>query len=165
MARAAELCTFFRPIAGGSGLESPSIVEIMATSPMCVDCLAKKTDIPPARIRDTFQRIRDFMAIVAETGRCGACLEVTTIYRLGDGNGSTAASPARPALTTQNEALWRFLESRRGEMFCTQCIANALLATKRIDRAVLGAEGRGAHRQYGKCASCGKERLLCGLMG
>jgi hypothetical protein len=65
---------------------------------------------------------------------------------------------------THNEAIWRFLESRRGEMFCTQCIANALLATKRIDRAVLGAEGRGAKRRHGPCAGCGKERLLCGLV-
>jgi len=68
-----------------------------------------------------------------------------------------------PAVLTRNEAIWRFLDAHRGAMFCTQCIAIALCASKRIDRAILGAEGRGALRRYGTCVQCGKERLLCGL--
>jgi hypothetical protein len=93
---------------------------------------------------------------------------MATTYRIPDKASQTDGGPARPQprqapALTQNAALWQFLESRRGKMFCTQCIATALFATKRIDRAVLGAEGRGARRQYGTCASCGKERLLCGL--
>jgi hypothetical protein len=48
-------------------------------------------------------------------------------------------------------------------MFCTRCLANALLATNRIDRVVMTAEGRGAVRRHGDRASCGNHRLLGGL--
>jgi hypothetical protein len=64
---------------------------------------------------------------------------------------------------THNEAIWEFLDSHWGEMFCTQCLARALGATGRIDRAVIGAEGRGALRRYGTCSVCGRDRLVCGL--
>jgi hypothetical protein len=47
------------------------------------------------------------------------------------------------------DAIWRFLESRRGEMFCTRCIIVALALVNRIDRDLLKAEGRGARRSYG----------------
>lgn len=61
------------------------------------------------------------------------------------------------------EALWQFLESHRQEMFCAACLAMALKATSRLDRALFVAEGRGARRRHGKCSICGKQRLLCGL--
>ena len=62
-----------------------------------------------------------------------------------------------------NEAVWQFLNGQRGQMFCAQCIGNAVLAGKRIDYAIMRAEGRGAIRRHGPCATCGKDRLLCGL--
>jgi hypothetical protein len=62
-----------------------------------------------------------------------------------------------------NEALWQFLASRRGEMFCTLCLGVALGTGARLDRALLVAEGRGAGRRHGACSMCGKHRLLCGL--
>ena len=55
--------------------------------------------------------------------------------------------------------LWTFLEGHRGEMFCTAC----LQTTKRIDRTVMEAEGRGAQRRHDRCAACGKVRLVCGI--
>lgn len=169
IARAAELCTVFRRISGSSDLDSPLIVEFIAASSACLACVATKTGVPIARAKETVERVRAFMAVIVETGRCEACLKVTTVYRLGDRAAPGPAAPLAPKTSppamTHNEAIWRFLESRRGEMFCTQCITNALLASKRIDRAILGAEGRGAKRQHGRCASCGKERLLCGLVG
>lgn len=61
------------------------------------------------------------------------------------------------------EALWRFLESRRGQAFCAHCLSGALNTGRRIDRAIMGAEGRGASRRYGPCVMCGKDRLVCGL--
>jgi hypothetical protein len=70
-------------------------------------------------------------------------------------------SPSAPP--SIREALWRFLESHRGQMFCAQCLATAVAATQRLDRALLGAEGRGARRRHGRCSACGKDRLLCGL--
>ena len=170
IAQAARLCRMALPIRGGSDLDSPFIVEIIARTPMCLDCVAKKTGIPEARARESLLRIGSFMVVDIASGHCEGCLEVTTTYRISDGavrgNGDWAGthSAARPATVSQSEALWEFLTSHRGQMFCTQCIATALFATKRIDRAVLGAEGRGARRRYGTCASCGKERLLCGLI-
>jgi hypothetical protein len=35
------------------------------------------------------------------------------------------------------DAIWRFLESRRGEMFCSRCIAVALALVNRIDLDLL----------------------------
>ena len=64
---------------------------------------------------------------------------------------------------TYAEAVWRFLDGQRGQMFCSQCIGKAALADKRIDSALMSAEGRGAIRRYGTCVTCGKDRLLCGL--
>jgi hypothetical protein len=61
--------------------------------------------------------------------------------RDGNGNGNGAASRMR--LPDLADRLWRFLAENRGEMFCTQCLANALLATRRIDRVVIAAERRG----------------------
>jgi hypothetical protein len=167
IAQAARLCRMALPIRGGSDLDSPFIVEIIVRTPLCLECVAKKTGIPEARARESMLRIGTFMVVDIVSGPCEGCLEVKTTYRISDqaahGNGDGTRSPMRPATLTQSEALWEFLTSRRGQMFCTQCIATALLATKRVDRAVLGAEGRGARRRYGTCASCGKERLLCGL--
>ena len=37
IAQSAELCTIFRRIAGGSDLDSPFIVEIMAVSSVCLE--------------------------------------------------------------------------------------------------------------------------------
>jgi hypothetical protein len=64
---------------------------------------------------------------------------------------------------TNNELVWRFLRSQRGQMFCAQCIGKAVLALKRIDSALMRAEARGAIRLYGRCVTCGRDRLLCGL--
>jgi len=165
--RARELCMPYRRMRGASDLESPFIAEIIARTPMCAECLAKQAGIADGAVRDGLGRLREFMALTSEISCCDGCQRVATVYRLGegtrDGHPSVAPPRLRPALVTQSEALWKFLESRRGEMFCTQCISNALMATKRIDRAILSAEGRGARRQYGSCVICGKERLLCGL--
>ena len=62
------------------------------------------------------------------------------------------------------EALWQFLASRRGEMFCTLCLGQALGTSARFDRALLVAEGRGAGHRHGTCSMCGRHRLLCGLV-
>ena len=90
--------------------------------------------------------------------RCQACLGVkTTTYRLATTNGAVRQPVA------QQDGLWQFLEQHRGQMFCTRCLAAALGATRRIDRVVIAAEGRGALRRHRKCSACGKDRLVCGL--
>lgn len=163
VAQSVRLCRAGRRIRGGSESDSPFIIEIISKASMCLPCVASKTGISPTRIAEVIERIRSFIVVENGTGRCAGCLQVTSTYRVPDHTAPDALE-RRPIPSTLNAALWRFLEDHRDQMFCTQCIANALFATKRIDRAVLGAEGRGARRQYGACASCGKERLLCGLV-
>jgi hypothetical protein len=157
-----------RFIQGGSGdVDAPVIVETIARVPMCLECIAKKTGITEERAREGLERIRSFMVVEVSSGPCGGCLTLAMTYRIPNDpsrkDGAVATRPGHSVTVTQSAALWQFLTSHRGKMFCTQCIADALSATKRIDRAVIGAEGRGARRKYGVCASCGKERLLCGL--
>ena len=164
IARSRGLCLVHRHIRGASDLESPYIVELIATSPTCLECVARKTGIPVAQVESALRRIRAYMVVAVESRHCGGCLNVTTTYQLSRRDGHPLPEPARPMLVTQSEMIWRFLEGHRGQMFCTQCLSNAVMAVKRIDRAILRVEGRGARRQYGRCASCGKERLLCGLM-
>jgi hypothetical protein len=163
IAQSARLCRTARRVCGGSDLDSPFVVELILKAPMCLPCVARKTGMSESRVADAVERTREFMVVEVATTQCAGCLEQAMTYRISAQKGNApAAAPARPTMTL-SETLWRFLESHRGRMFCTPCIANALFATKRIDRAVIGAEGRGARRQYGTCASCGKERLLCGL--
>jgi hypothetical protein len=163
VATAARLTGTVPRIRGGSDLDSPFVVELISKASLCQPCLAGKTGISQLRIAEAIDRIGAFMVVHAESARCAGCLNVTTTYRVSDRATNGPAEPVPQTLTTLNGALWRFLEDHRGQMFCTQCIAKALFATRRIDRAVLGAEGRGARRHYGTCAACGKERLLCGL--
>jgi hypothetical protein len=156
--RSRGLCLAYPRMAGGSDPDSPSIVEVIGQTPMCLDCLSRRIGIVPARAVEAVERVRAFLQVTVKNGRCEGCLHVTTVYGLTD------AAPAAPTPARQNDVVWAFLERHRGTMHCTQCIANALTATRRIDRAILAAEGRGARRQYGNCTVCGKERLLCGLM-
>jgi hypothetical protein len=76
---------------------------------------------------------------------------------------SSIAPRPTTSLAAHVKALWRFLESRPGDRFCTRCLATAIGATGRIDRVVLELEGRGAERRHDRCSACNKERLLCGL--
>ena len=167
LARSRSLCRLPRRICGASDLDSPFVAELIARTPMCEDCLAHRIGIPIAVVKESLARLRRAVTLTDETSRCESCLRTVTVYRISDGTGNgrmpAALARARPLLAIQSEAIWRFLESRRGEMFCTQCISGALRATKRIDRALLSAEARGARRRYGPCAACGRERLLCGL--
>ena len=162
MRRSRRLCLTFPRMSGGSDLDAASIVEIIGRTPMCLDCLSKKTGIPADRATEALEGIRSYLHVKTEERGCEGCLQVTTVYGLADGAAATPAAPSAPI--RQTEAIWAFLESRRGQMLCTQCIVAALRTMKRIDRAILAAEGRGARRQYGNCAACGRERLLCGLM-
>jgi hypothetical protein len=161
--RSRELCLVRRRVSGGSDLDSPALVEILATGWMCLECLARKTGVSVARTDEAIGRLGGFMKVMVDTGRCPACLQTATIYGVTNGGPASPGSEQRRTAETRNLAVWRFLESRRGDMFCSQCIAGALRATKRIDRAIFSAEGRGARRLHGPCTACGRERLLCGL--
>jgi hypothetical protein len=138
------------------------IVALIVQSPLCLECLEDKTGIPVADGEDVIQRIRSAVDVTVTTGLCNGCLRTTTTYFVG--------APPRPRLArsmpvglTLRRALWEYLTEHRGEMYCTACLAASLGATSRLDRAVFAAEGRGARRLYGRCPSCDKERLLCGL--
>jgi hypothetical protein len=156
--RSRDLCLAHPRMAGGSDLDSPSIVEIISRTPMCIDCLSSKMGITPERAAEAVDHARAYLQVTAGDGRCERCLQITTVYAL-TANGAVTSLPS----VRQHDVVWGFLQSHRGQMHCTQCIAKALTSTQRIDRAILAAEGRGARRLYGLCVVCGRERLLCGL--
>jgi hypothetical protein len=152
-----------RRISGGSDVALVTLA--ISGASLCLACLAKKTGIPAAQVEAALTTIATTLRFAAAPGRCGSCHEARTIFRL-DRDGSEprtigdGASPARSG----TDRLWRYLAGIRGQMLCTRCLSLALGAVGRIDRAVMGVEGRGATRQYAPCSACGKERLVCGLV-
>ena len=148
-----------RPIGGGS--DAAFLTAILASATLCGDCIARKAGLPPSRIPALLTVIGRTLRVTVAAGRCDACLEQKTITSLDTPVDPTAPPPAPPR--TASHELWRFLEAHPGEMFCTQCLTRELGGTARFDRAVIAAEGRGATRRQGACASCGKRRLVCGL--
>jgi hypothetical protein len=140
--------------------ELPSIVELIVQSPLCLDCLEKKTGVSVADAEDVIRRIQSVLAITVASAHCEGCLRTTTTYQIGQ---PVAARAVRMGPTSVTPALWRFLIEHRGEMFCALCLATALGTARRLGRVLFMAEGRGARRQHGKCSRCGKDRLLCGL--
>jgi hypothetical protein len=88
-----------------------------------------ETRVHIARARELHEALAPILAqsralVVRSRGLC-------RVFRRRISGGSDLEAPVA---LTRNEAIWQFLEMHRGEMFCTQCIATALLATKRIDR-------------------------------
>lgn len=152
-----------RPIRGGS--DAALIATVLSAAPLCPACMAKKTGVPSDRLAAVLGEIGTSVKLETGPGRCHACLEDhVTSYRLATTDGAAATTdgvraPAPPG----RDGLWRFLEEHRGRMFCTACLVAALGATRRIDRLVLAAEGRGALRRHEHCSVCGKDRLVCGL--
>jgi hypothetical protein len=152
-------------IGGGIDLDAPHVAQLIAQSPLCLDCLVKKTGLSLPQTQQAIERIQDLLVVTVARGDCEGCLLVTTTHRLGRPEGSTTApstitSTDLPDLT---QAVWRFLSEHRGQMFCSQCLAAAIGTTRRLDRALTVAEGRWARRHHGRCSRCSKDRLICGL--
>lgn len=161
-----------RAIAGGSDAEL--IAAFISTAPVCLSCVAKRTGVPEPAIERALATIKVTITVITETWRCSACLEVKPTFHLPGAAPTPPPTPTskpaptapwppritRPALDAE---LWNILAARRGQMLCTACLAKALGALGRIDRALMAAEGRGALRRHGRCVECGKDRLLCGL--
>jgi hypothetical protein len=162
---------WIRPIAGGLDPDGSAVLEVLAAGgTVCLDCVVRKTGVPALSVANVLQRFNDIVVIAVTTARCDGCLRLTETYAVDDrtdtppalrpvgGNGAKARPPDLA------DTLWQFLAEHRGEMFCTACLSNSLNVTRRIDRAAMVVEGRGARRQYGACSECGKDRLLCGLV-
>ena len=156
-----------QPIGGGS--DGELIAASLSTDPTCAPCLATRSGVPGMEIERVLASATAAVRLVSETGPCTVCLTVTTTTRLPGPLATAAATrtnggAAQPEPTmTRSDAVWQILQNRRGEMLCLMCISAAIGETRRIDRAVMVAEGRGALRRYGQCAGCGRDRLLCGL--
>jgi hypothetical protein len=152
-----------RPISGGDDPDTSLVIEALVKGGACLECLVTKSGVPAPTTAKVLQRLEAIVVITVVIARCDGCLRLARTYQIGDPTPPTEAVPARRATEDLAHALWRFLTERRGQMFCATCIATALEVTRRIDRVLFVAEGRGARRQYGLCAQCGKDRLLCGL--
>jgi hypothetical protein len=135
---------------------------------VCLPCVVRKTGVSTPKAADILARAKDVVAMTVKMARCDGCLRVMLTYQVRNRQQHEAATVPQavsgpPPRVDLVEALWDFLTEHRGEMFCTPCLTAALGVTRRIDRVLFGAEGRGARRQHGKCARCGQDRLLCGL--
>jgi len=154
-----------RRIAGGSDGELVSA--IVTEAPLCIACLAGRTGVPRQQVDTVLSRIGRTIKLSVRPGRCAGCLEDKMVFALhrarrpADAPPDPAPQPA-PAPGAYRAALWSFLVDHRGAMFCSRCLATAIGATSRIDRALMDAEGRGGRRRYGRCSVCGRERLVCG---
>jgi hypothetical protein len=165
--RAAESLVTSANIRRISGASDAALVTgVLRDAPLCLPCIARKTGVPAPEAESLLFVIAGAVQIIRAAASCVACLDVTTTVRIGpgpgDGRSSSVAECETGSLRVQ-DALWRFLESHRGKMFCTACLQAALGARGRLDRAVMSAEGRGARRAHTPCSSCGKDRLTCGL--
>lgn len=130
------------------------VTALILDRPMCALCIAEKSGLGEDDLDATLTAIRNALRLHDATGRCREC-----------GTTAVVMSIEHPdqAPVPREQALWRFLDQHRGKLFCSSCIAEALGTSRRIDRALIAAEGRGARRQHGPCSECGKSRLLCGL--
>jgi hypothetical protein len=153
-----------RRISGAS--DAALVAGVLGDAPLCLPCIIRKTGVPSPAAESLLAVIGEAVQIIRAAAACVACLDVTATVRIGpgpvDGRSSSVAEPGTVPLRLQ-DVLWRFLESHRGDMFCTACLQAALGATTRLDRAMMSAEGRGARRAHTLCSSCGKDRLTCGL--
>src|SRR5262249_11454080 len=149
------------------GSDAGLIAEMIVNAKLCLPCIARKTGVPVAEANATLTKIAASLRLRVGPHRCDSCLhEKTTFSVTRDGGSSVEASDGQPgaaAIQTPEAALWQFLSLHRGQAFCAACLAAALGVTGRIDRAIMGAEGRGARRHHGPCGSCGKDRLTTGL--
>ena len=160
--RLASVYPLLRQIRGGS--DAALLATVLSTTPLCSDCIAKKTGVPGDRLDTVVGGIGSTLKLERGPGQCRACLEKkTTTYRLATIDGAAAAATNGAARRPNGIALWGFLEEHPGQMFCTPCVALALGTTKRIDRLLMTAEGRGALRRHARCTVCGKDRLVIGL--
>lgn len=154
------------------------LIGLLSTLPVCTGCLADRSGFDATAVEAAIGTTAATVQLLVGPHVCVRCLQARTTVRLpgaepaavtGPPPATRAAEPRNPAprriprQALDAETLWGFLEVRRGEMFCTACVASAIGATQRVDRVVIAAEGRGALRRHGRCAACGKDRLLCGL--
>lgn len=60
------------PFAGGSGLDLVSIFRLLAT-PICAECLARRTDTAPIDVYESLRRLAQIVALRTHPGRCEGC--------------------------------------------------------------------------------------------
>lgn len=152
-------CSRIRPIRGGAD-EGAFVVQTITGAPLCGDCISRKTGLTAAQIESILVRVGATISIAADTRRCAACLAVKRTYAL---NGAGPDAPARPR-TTQR-AILDYLGEHAGAAFCASCVSAALFAGKDIDVAMRHLEGSGVLRRHGKCATCGRMRLVASVPG
>jgi hypothetical protein len=149
------------PRAATAASDAELVTTIITGAALCIHCIAKRTGMPLPQVDTMLARIAMTVKLSVQPRRCSACLEdrmVFTFYRTPEPSPRPVRRPAN-----HTDALWLFLRNHRGRAFCTRCLATAIGATARIDRAVMDAEGRGAQRRYDRCSTCGRDRLVCGL--
>jgi hypothetical protein len=149
-----------RPIGGGASDpdDTALIVNAITDAALCLGCITKRLGVPATEAQRVLGVIRRTVRLT-QRGQCSACLEHTAAFTLDgqDGDHSRGVPPPR------NGIILQFLEQRRGQAFCSQCIAATLFVGKPVDYALRQLEGLGPRREHGVCSTCGKPRLVIGL--
>jgi hypothetical protein len=70
-----------RGLSGGSDIDSSLIASLVVDVPMCVDCIARKTEFPRWRVDDAVRQITEKGKVTSAIGRCGVCLKETVVHR------------------------------------------------------------------------------------
>jgi hypothetical protein len=149
------------PIAGGSSDEA-AVVTVITGASLCLECIAKKSGVPPPRVDAVLTMIAGTVALVMETHRCGACLETRKTFSVDSARHRPGLVEATRPRVTQDTILG-FLRQQPGRAFCAECIRRGILAGKNIDVALRHLEGNGMPRRHARCSACGKLRLVAGL--
>ncbi len=134
---------------------------------LCSTCIAKRTGVPAARVDAILGTITGTIQLVDESSRCEACLAMGRTFRLDGGGPAFESVPSRngheKTRSLTRDVIVRFLEERRGDVFCADCITKHLFGGKNIDVAMRHLEGNGLRRHHGRCSACEKSRLVSGL--
>src|SRR6185436_12970903 len=69
-----------RPIGGGS--DAGDVALAITDASLCLQCIAKKTGVPEHETDALLMRIATTLKLVAIPGRCDACLDRGTTFRL-----------------------------------------------------------------------------------
>jgi hypothetical protein len=70
-----------RPLQGGSGEDVRSVVDLLFTATLCIECVIRKVNVSPARAEELLAQIACRFRVV-DIGTCDWCLTGTITYGL-----------------------------------------------------------------------------------
>ena len=63
--------------------DASEIVGLITATPLCDECLTRKTGLQARRVRDVLNTLTRSIKLTTKPGRCAVCLKQTVVHRLG----------------------------------------------------------------------------------